>query len=82
MLSYCLKCRKNTESKNPKVLTTKNGRIMHLSKYVVCNSKKLISNSKKFLKEQEARGLLNKFTGIKVPNLRRFSHIKYFLLQV
>ena len=51
MLSYCLKCRKNTESKNPKVLTTKNGRIMHLSKYVVCNSKKLISNSKKFLKE-------------------------------
>ena len=23
MLSYCLKCRKNTESKNPKVVRTK-----------------------------------------------------------
>ena len=31
MLSYCLKCRKNTESKNPKVARTKNGRIMLLS---------------------------------------------------
>ena len=30
MLSYCLKCRKITESKNPKVLNTKNGRIMLL----------------------------------------------------
>ena len=28
MLSYCLKCRKNTESKNPKVSRAKNGRIM------------------------------------------------------
>ena len=40
MLSYCLKCRKNTESKNPKVVRTKNGRIMLLSKCSVCNSKK------------------------------------------
>ena len=31
MLSYCLKCRKNTKSKNPKVVRTKNGRIMLLS---------------------------------------------------
>ena len=28
MLSCCLKCRKNTESKNPKVVRTKNERIM------------------------------------------------------
>ena len=28
MLSYCLKCRKNTESKKPKVAKTKTGRIM------------------------------------------------------
>ena len=28
MLSYCLKCRKNTESKNPKVAKTKNGSII------------------------------------------------------
>ena len=40
MLSYCLKCRKNTESKNPKVVRTKNGRITLLSKCKVCNSEK------------------------------------------
>ena len=38
---YCLKCRKNTKSKNPKVGRTKNGRIMLLSKCAVCDSKKL-----------------------------------------
>ena len=27
MLPYCLKCPKNTESKNPNVLRTKNGKI-------------------------------------------------------
>ena len=32
MLSYGLKCRKDTESKNSKVARTKNGRIMLLSK--------------------------------------------------
>ena len=30
MLSYCLKCIKNTESKNPKAVRIKNGRIMIL----------------------------------------------------
>ena len=40
MLSYCLKCGKNTEGKNPKVLRTKNGRIMLLSKCEVWDSKK------------------------------------------
>ena len=30
MSSYCLKCIKNTESKNPKAVRTKNGRIMIL----------------------------------------------------
>ena len=49
MLCYCLKCRKNTESKNPKFVRTKNGKVMLLSKCAVCNSKKL-----KFLKEQVA----------------------------
>ena len=68
MLSYCLKCRKNTESKNPKVLRTKNGRIMLLSKCALCNSKKL-----KFLKEQEARGLLSNLIGIKITNLSDLS---------
>ena len=55
MLSYCLKCRKNTQSKNVEVVKTKNGRIMLLSKCSVCNSKK----KSKFLKEQEATGLLS-----------------------
>ena len=61
MLSYCLKCRKNTESKNPKSPRTKNGRIMLLSKCAVCGSKK-----SKFIKEQEASGLLSSL-GIKTP---------------
>ena len=40
MSSYSLKCIKNTESKNPIVVRTKNGKIMLLSKCSVCNSKK------------------------------------------
>ena len=39
MLSYCLKCRKDVESKNPKAVKTKTRRVMFLSKCVVCNSK-------------------------------------------
>ena len=49
LLYYCLKCRKNTEGKNPKVAKTKNGRIMLLSNCVVCDSKK-----SKFLKQKDA----------------------------
>ena len=64
MVSYCLKCGKNTENKNPKVVKTKNGRRMLLSNCSVCNSKK-----SKFLKEQEPRGLLSNLTGIKIPIL-------------
>ena len=51
LLYYCLKCRKNTESKNPKVASTKNGRIMLLSNCVICDSKK-----SKFFKQQESSG--------------------------
>ena len=40
MLSDCLKYRKNTEVKNPKVVMTKERKIMLLSKFSVCNSKK------------------------------------------
>ena len=53
MLSYCLKCRKDLESKNPKFVKTKNGRIMLLLKHKLCNSK-----TWKFIKEQETSGLL------------------------
>ena len=62
ILYYCLKCRKNTESKIPKFLKTKNGKIMLLAKCSVCISKK----KSKFLKEQEAKGLLS-ILGLKTP---------------
>ena len=71
MLPYCLKCRKNTESKNPKVLKTKSRRIMLLSNCVVFNSK-----SSRFTKEQEASGLLSslgiKKTSSKIPLVGSF----------
>ena len=49
MLLYCLRLGKNTESKNPKVVKTKNGRIMLLSNCEVCHSKK-----SKLIKEQKS----------------------------
>ena len=60
MLSrYCLKYRTNTESKSPKVARTKNGRIMLVPKCAIFDSK-----TSKFIKEQEASGLLSSL-GIK-----------------
>ena len=56
MLTYFLKCRKNTESKSPKV-----ARIMPLPKCAVCDSKK-----SKFVKYQETGRLLSTL-GIKTP---------------
>ena len=43
---------KKTERKNPKLVKTKNGKMMLLSKCAVWNNKKL-----RFNKEQEANGL-------------------------
>ena len=54
MLSYCLKCKKNTENIDPNVSATSNGRTMILSKCAICGSKK-----SKFIKKQEAKGLLS-----------------------
>ena len=51
MLSYCLKCRKNTESIYPEVSKTKNCKTIILSK---------------FIKQQQAKGLLSNL-GIKTP---------------
>ena len=53
-LPYCFKSGKNTESKNQKVVKTKNGRLMFLSKCAVIDSKK-----SRFLKEQEHIGKLS-----------------------
>ena len=47
-----LKCRKNTESRNPKVARAKNEKTMVLSKCAMCHSKK-----SKFIKEKEVSGL-------------------------
>ena len=59
MLSYCLKCMKNTESKNERVVKINKGRIMLSSKYEKRNSK--IS---KFNEKQEAEGLLSMISKI------------------
>ena len=45
---------KNTESIDPKVSATSNGKTMILSKCAICGSKK-----SKFIKKQEAKGLLS-----------------------
>ena len=54
MKSYCLNCRKNTENINSKVSKTSNGKTMVLSKCAICDSKK-----SRFIKNQEAKGLLS-----------------------
>ena len=51
MLSYCLKSRKITESKNPNIGKIEYWRIVLPSSFVVCNSKRF-----EFNKEQEASG--------------------------
>ena len=61
MLSYCLKCKRNTESTNPKVSKTTTGKAMILSTCAICGSKK-----SKFIKQQEAKGLLSNL-GPKTP---------------
>ena len=61
MKSYCLKCRKNSENINPKVSKSSNGRTMVLSKWAICSSKKW-----RFIKNQEAKGLLSNF-GVRTP---------------
>ena len=50
MLSYCFRCHKNTDSKNLRLVKTKNGRIMLSLICSVCGSKK-----SRFIKEQEAK---------------------------
>ena len=58
MLSYCLKC---TEDIKWNVSKTNNGKIILLSKCAICSSKK-----SRFMKEQEAKGILRSL-GLKAP---------------
>ena len=61
MLSCSLKRKKNSEVINPRVSKTTNGKTMMLSKCTICGSKK-----SKFIKEQQAKGLLSNL-GIITP---------------
>ena len=61
MKTYCLVCKKNTNNINSKMIKTKNNRLMLLSQCPVCKNKKT-----KFIKEQEAKGLLSNL-GIRTP---------------
>ena len=61
MKTYCIKCRKDIENIDPKIVRTKNSRVVMQSKCFVCGIKK-----SRFVKEQEAKGLLSNL-GIKTP---------------
>ena len=54
MLTYCVKCSKNTENLKSKLFKTKIGRLIMQSKCHVYGIKK-----SRFVKEKEARGLLS-----------------------
>ena len=61
MKTPCVKCRKDADNIDPKMVRTKNNRLLMQSKYSVCRIKK-----SRFVKEQEATGLLSNL-GIKTP---------------
>ena len=61
MNTYCVKCRKDTENIDPKMVRTKNNRLVMQSKCPVCRIKK-----SRFVKEQEAKDLLSNL-GITTP---------------
>ena len=61
MKTYCVGCREDTEKIDPKMVRTKNNRLIMQSKCLVYGIKK-----SRFIKEQEARGLLSNL-GIKTP---------------
>ena len=61
MKTYCVKCRKDTENIDPKIVRTKNNRLVIISKCSVCGIKK-----SRFVIEQKAKVLLSNL-GIKTP---------------
>ena len=61
MKTYCVKCRKDTENIDPKIVRTKNNKLVMQSKCSTCGIKKLI-----FVKEREAKDLLSNLR-IKTP---------------
>ena len=69
MKTYCVKCRKDTEYIDPKMVRTKNNRLIMQAKCPVCRIKK-----PRFVEEEEAKGLLSNL-GIKTL-LRKISLLK------
>ena len=67
MKTYRVKCRKDTENIDSKIVRTKNNRLVIQPKCYVCGIKKL-----RFVKEQEAKGLLS--------NLEIKTHLSKILL--
>ena len=61
MLTYCLVCKKDTKSKDEKVIKSKNCRLKLSSKCVVYGNKK-----SRFIEKQESKKLLSNL-GIKTP---------------
>ena len=61
MKTYCVKCKNDTQNIDPKMVRTKNNRLIIQWKFSVCGIKK-----SRFVKEQEAKGLLSNL-GIKTP---------------
>ena len=61
MKTYCVKCKKDTENIDPKIVRTKNNRLIMQWQCTDCRTKK-----SRFIKEQEAKGILSEL-GIKTP---------------
>ena len=61
MKTYCVKCKKDTKNIYPKIVRTKNNRLVMQSKCCICGIKK-----QRFVTEREAKGLFSNL-GIKTP---------------
>ena len=59
--TYCLSCKKYTKNTNPRIVKSKDDRSMIQSNCAICNSKK-----SRFIKEQQAKGLLSNLA-INIP---------------
>ena len=59
MKTYCVRCKKDAENIDPKMVRRKNNRLIRQSKCPVCGIKK-----SRFVKEQEGKSLLSNL-GIK-----------------
>ena len=57
--TYCLVCKKYTENTNPKIVRSRQNRLMIQSNFAICTIKK-----SRFIKEQKALGILSNL-GIK-----------------